>query len=1133
MYAVRQPVKIEAPGSPDLPAAFRYPVQPQPGYPRMNTNQLIEQYAQPHPAYSHTQPPSASFSFLPGAQTHWPVSAPGPSNAQQHPHPHQQHVPIPSTTPVAAGAYGSAGSMVLPHITTLEDAHRVPSDEYDEPDDERYSPLGTGPSTPSGAHKKNEKEVRRRSSKACDQCRKSKCKCERSSANEPCKNCVMLNTPCTFLGPSRKRGPPKGYIDAIEARLHQTEALIGILLDSGDARARTLFEDLSEDQLARDIIDRVDNSPYGCKGRRRDGTAGGRKPTPRPPPAPSSLSSTHPSNEWQDSVVAKLHAAAAVRGTADGASDRSASPATRLHQRRRLNADHRSPSPALTAASSRAPSGQGNAPPLARLQPPPASATSSPDGRSPESLYPPQHQQHQQSFRADSEHAHSPLDDLSGDDDDLTDAVGQLSLNEDAQVRWHGKASGLHLLAAQRRPDGPRQEGGIWHFPKARIWPPLPKGMLSARVEDDLVARLPSPQVQEHLLGLYFTYVHPSLPIVHKDAFLEDFKAGLVGSAPDSPYSGSGSCNVSNSSRHASPFDDPRPRRIPTILLFSMLAVAARYSSTSSAEAPLPPPPGSMWPAGDTYGEAAKTILDRTYASSRPCTVQALLLLGYREIGIGAMAQAWLYIGMAVRMAQDLGMHKTAERWQFKVGRRMFGEQEMQTRKRIWWACVIMDRYVSAYIGRPLAIFDHDFDQTFPSDAETEETEDWQPVNSEPLVPSDKTFEPYPPVPARLISCFNASAKLSLITGKLMRDIYAIKPSQGRYSAALRLEEDLDKWYLDLPQSIRYDVAAPPSNVPPPHVLTLHMQYWTTVLLLHRPFIRHLPRCIQNGEDTEICSTAKKEFDACVRAANHITSIVSIYLDRFCIHRCPVFLSYYVFTAGIMHVTTLTTYPDDPQSRIGLQKIMHVLKHIDIVWPSAGRAWELLRGSKVHRDDVPLQNAPRLAEPRTKRLASDRAEDDPASASPSESGRPDGAGYPSQSPIPGDSPSSAQFPYFASQQQYERWPADPQMSGYAGGLSTSALPQQYSTGLVDHRAPARQGGSSTPAGGVSGNGSGRYPQYWNDYSTLGQLGLTYGMQEQQMGPGGDAPGAQGQPASSYQPPQTQYDMFGHVSTSSQ
>lgn len=62
------------------------------------------------------------------------------------------------------------------------------------------------------------------------------------------------------------------------------------------------------------------------------------------------------------------------------------------------------------------------------------------------------------------------------------------------------------------------------------------------------------------------------------------------------------------------------------------------------------PPPGSMSTHGDDFLERAKDLLDRTYANSRPSTCQALLLMGYREIGIGAMAQSWLYIGMAVRM---------------------------------------------------------------------------------------------------------------------------------------------------------------------------------------------------------------------------------------------------------------------------------------------------------------------------------------------------------------------------------------------------------------------------------------------------------------------------------------------------
>lgn len=57
-----------------------------------------------------------------------------------------------------------------------------------------------------------------------------------------------------------------------------------------------------------------------------------------------------------------------------------------------------------------------------------------------------------------------------------------------------------------------------------------------------------------------------------------------------------------------------------------------------------------MWAAGDGFLMRAKQLLDMVYSNSRPSTCQALLLMGYREIGIGAMAQSWLYVGMAVRM---------------------------------------------------------------------------------------------------------------------------------------------------------------------------------------------------------------------------------------------------------------------------------------------------------------------------------------------------------------------------------------------------------------------------------------------------------------------------------------------------
>jgi len=116
----------------------------------------------------------------------------------------------------------------------------------------------------------SDRKARRRSTRACDQCRRTKSKCERdayASARQPCYGCSSLGLRCTFAGPSHKRGPPKGYILAIERRLHQVEALLGTIIASDDPRARGLLADLSKDQLAGQIIRRVDTGPFGPKGR--------------------------------------------------------------------------------------------------------------------------------------------------------------------------------------------------------------------------------------------------------------------------------------------------------------------------------------------------------------------------------------------------------------------------------------------------------------------------------------------------------------------------------------------------------------------------------------------------------------------------------------------------------------------------------------------------------------------------------------------------------------------------------------------------------------------------------------------------------------------------------------------------
>ncbi|CAK5278863.1 unnamed protein product [Mycena citricolor] len=855
----------------------------------------------------------------------------------------------------AGGSASASGAQPTPAMAwpAGTPAYTLPFADYeldhDDDDEEGSGPTG------------KDKVVRRRSSKAC-----------------------------TFLGPSRKRGPPKGYIDAIEARLHQTEALIGILLtaagvraeptglvdaseeENGGARkeidrmARSVLMDMAEDPLARAILTRIDQSAYGPGGRATLGTGfngGGsgrgspsgraRSTGPATPSLSSSgeISSTHPSHEWMDRVTShvllrarerhhsrppSIRASGSVTPNGTLSPYRYAYPQSASSTNQRTNqlpaiitalGDYARPS---YPASAGAAEPRGAFGPDPRSYPVSAGAAVSNEARP---LTAPGSTERRQRRRID-ETLYSPSRDPSPPDTEseaeldidvgaerdeshrgrrrrseemagLAGAVGQLSLNEDKQVRYHGKASGLHLLA--RRPaeregseDG-RNIGGIWRFPKARVWPAAPEEWDTDSERDG--DGLPSRTVQETLLGRYFSFVHPSFPVVHKISLLDSFSRG----------------------------------KVPPLLLLAMFSLAARHGPHPA----LSEDDAKMWPAGDSFLFRAKTLLDGSYASSRASTCQAMLLMGFREIGIGAMAQAWIYIGMAVRMAQDLGMHRDASGWA-RAGvkdsdGKLFSAAEISERRRIWYACVVLDKYVSTYIGRPLAIFERDFDTPLPDETvEAEESEEWKPQD---------------PRPSYAISCFSASARLSNILGRVVESIYALKPASSRHSELVVLDAELDKWRISLPSHLQHVPGSRPA--PLPHVLTLHMQYWCAVLLLHRPFIRKTGSRMPSPapENTESRGRAERSYEQCASAANHITTIAGLYSETYTLKHCAAFLCYYIFTAAIMHVSSATLFPANPQARIGLGKCMDALREMQVVWPGAARALELLRGVQFEHDD--------------------------------------------------------------------------------------------------------------------------------------------------------------------------------------
>lgn len=186
---------------------------------------------------------------------------------------------------------------------------------------------------------------------------------------------------------------------------------------------------------------------------------------------------------------------------------------------------------------------------------------------------------------------------------------------------------------------------------------------------------------------------------------------------------------------------------------------------------------------------------------------------------------------------------------------------------------------------------------------------------------------------------------------------------------------------------------------------------------------------------------------------------------------------------------------------------MDALNRMQVVWPSAGRALELLRGSKYASESNLVSQAPQQSD-RYKRPAERPMGDDHSMERSNVSDQRSNHAPPRHNTYrhPAYIDAQQEFPdsfhlrnnratgsstnhdpqYFPS---HERWPASHNYGGAPppGPLSTSALHQLYSTELADGQAyPMRY---RSPQGLENTNTQSRYPQFWNDLSsTFPQLG---------------------------------------------
>jgi len=213
----------------------------------------------------------------------------------------------------------------------------------------------------------------------------------------------------------------------------------------------------------------------------------------------------------------------------------------------------------------------------------------------------------------------------------------------------------------------------------------------------------------------------------------------------------------------------------------------------------------------------------------------------------------------------------------------------------------------------------------------------WQPLPIDGIA--------YPPVPGRAMSSFSAVSRLSVIAGTVINKVYPVQGIKRSAKQTLMTESEaqLDQWYLSLPDYLRCDTSNR-RNTPSPQILFLHIRYWGCVLLLYRAFI---PNWKSSEEVARNSPIGSKALDLAQSAASHISTLVTVYRETFTLKRTSPFLTAYLLSASITHILTLSLRSSHVEATLGLQQCMQALKDMEVVWPSASRAWDLLNGVKL------------------------------------------------------------------------------------------------------------------------------------------------------------------------------------------
>ncbi|GAN02802.1 nucleus protein [Mucor ambiguus] len=491
------------------------------------------------------------------------------------------------------------------------------------------------------------------------------------------------------------------------------------------------------------------------------------------------------------------------------------------------------------------------------------------------------------SINNDDEH----MPQASSNEENANETLGNLSIDESGQLRYYGKSSGFYMLRGSKN-----FQNGAFHFNSRgyhRTKRPDGQKVLPNPLAVDPF-ELPPPDLSKHLLDLYFTHFYPLLPLLHKKSFLASL--------------------------------EPNQTPPPPLLLNAIYCVASRISPDVRVRSD----PALRDTAGDIFLERAQILLDFEWDDFRVSTVQSLLLLSSHQNGALKNIRGWLYSGLAFRMCQNLGLNRNCDTWNLS-------DAEKEERKRVFYCSFVVDRLTCAMHGRAPMIDARDLDAPYPSEVDEDDK------NNKPTIIED----------------FHQLIKLCEILGEILCQLYMVK---GRKQIAMmdspdavisKLDRALNKWMAKLPACLQY---RPPNTrmaekapAPKLEICQIHMLFYTSLILLHRPFI---PGPTQTGTPSVFPSAS-----ICTFAANKILDIVECLMAEGRLKNVNNYALYFMFTAGIIFINDALSSDSmfAFEAKISINKIIRAMDEVETTWITSARHCNIL-GELAGLRDINLEN---------------------------------------------------------------------------------------------------------------------------------------------------------------------------------